>query len=162
MWVDFEHPANTGLIAYFAARPGWLLSDEPLSRDPATMPQPYLNLGTHPDIVERLWDQITVLLPEACPWVLYHRPVLVHPWNGVVFAFAQGVPTYALRLPEKERLEALAAGAKTEFTYTAENRQTKTLDLKAIGEEWVLGSWSEREARWCLAAYDYAASEGRR
>jgi len=162
MWVDLDHPANVGLLAYFAARPGWLLPDEPLTREPESLPQPYLNLGTHPDIVERLWDQITVLLPESCRWVLYHRPVLVHPWNGVVFAFAQGVPTYALRLPGNERAEAIAAGAKTEFSYVAGNRQSKTLSLKAIGEEWVLGSWLEQEVGWCLAAYEFAASAGRR
>src|SRR5439155_19919881 len=143
MWVDFEHPANAGLIAYFAARPGWLLSDEPLSRDPASLPQPYLNLGTHPDIVARLWDQIAVLLPEPCRWVVYHRPVLVHPWNGVVFAFAQGLPTYALRLPERERAEAIAMGAKTRFAYGAGKGPSKTLELSEIGEDWVLGSWLE-------------------
>jgi len=158
MWVDLDHPANAALIAYFARRPDWLLADEPVSRDPATVPQPYLNLSTHPDIVERLWDQVAALLPEPCRWVLYHRPVLVHPWNGVVFGFAQGMPTYVLRLPEAERAEALAAGAQTRFDYTVGKGEARTLDLNEIGEEWVLGGWREAEPRWCLAAYEYVGT----
>jgi hypothetical protein len=159
MWVDIDHPANAGLLAYFASKPSWLSPGEAVSRDPGSFPQPYLTLGTHPDIVERFWDEITVPLPESCRWVVHHRPVLVHPWTGVIFGFAQGVPTYVLRLPELERQEALAAGAKTEFTYSAGQ---KRFDLREIGEEWLFGGWFEQEARWCLAACNYAEAIGRR
>ena len=74
--VDFQHSANAGILTRLRQR----------SRDavlpngaPDAYPDPYMGLGTHPDLVARLWDEITVSLPAKCQWIINNRPVLVHP-----------------------------------------------------------------------------------
>ena len=129
------------------------------SASPESVTKPYYNLGTHPDLVERLWDELTVKLPAECRWIVYGAPVLVHPSSGIIFAFEGGTHTYALRLPAKEREEALHAGAKRLYEYLAHpvlGIEASTLDLDDIGEEWVFGSWFKGEEDWCLAAYQFA------
>jgi hypothetical protein len=112
----------------------------------------WLNLGTHPDLVERLWREITVSLPEACQWVVYGSPALVHPETGIVFGWAGGTHTYGLRIPEPERAQAIAVGAQTIHRYA----NGDWLDVVLIGEEWVLGKWLSAEPQWCLRAYENA------
>jgi len=74
--------------------------------------------------------------------------------HGVVFAFAGGSQTYALRLPEPERGgAAIRAGASTTRQYPDEQ-----FDLREIGEEWVFGGWFRGEDDWCRAAYNFAGS----
>ena len=148
--LAIDDPSNAGILAFFESRPG-AVADVHVSRAPDSVPQPYLTLGTHPDLVERLWDRLTSLLPEPCQWVVYGHPALVHPGTGVIFGFAQGTHAYALRLPSPERDEAIAAGAKTQFAYP-----NATLDLRPAGDEWLFGSWHINEPRWCLAAYEAA------
>jgi hypothetical protein len=129
-------------------------AETPASESPAQVPDAYYQLGTHPDLVEQLWDRLTTGLPVDCRWVVYRRPVLVHPSTGVLFAFASGTHLYALRLPEPERTEALAAGARRRY----EVRGVVRLDLDEIGEQWILGHWHSDESRWCRAAYELAGS----
>jgi hypothetical protein len=109
----------------------------------------WLNLGTHPDLVERLWREMTVSLPEPCQWVVYGGPALVHPRTGIIFGWAGGTHTYGLRLPEGDRAGALAAGAETIARYS----NGDSLDVTRIGDEWVLGKWLDAETAWCFAAY---------
>jgi hypothetical protein len=59
-----------------------------------------LNLGTHPDLVERLWREITVSLPEACP-----RPPTTRAAVGSAFSLEprrdrQPLIAQELRIPE--------------------------------------------------------------
>ncbi len=133
------------------------------SASPESVPDIYYNLGTHPDLVERLWDQLTVKLPAEYRWIVYGAPVLVHPSSGIIFAFAGGTHTYALRLPAREREEALHAGAKRLYEYPAYpglGIEASTLDLDDIGKEWVFGGWFKGEEDWCLAAYQFAQEAG--
>ena len=133
------------------------------SASPGSVTDPYYNLGTHPDLVERLWDELTVKLPAECRWIVYGAPVLIHPSSGVIFAFAGGTHMYALRLPQKEREQALGAGAKRLYEYPAYlglGIEVSTLDLDDIGEEWVFGGWFKGEEGWCLAAYQFAREAG--
>ena len=90
---------------------------------------------------------------SLCRFVLFGTPVLMHPSSEVVFGFAGGTHTYALRLPEPVRQEALAAGATRVKTYPRQ----PSLDLEVIGPEWVFCSWLTGEERWCLSAYEFAA-----
>jgi hypothetical protein len=145
--VDLKHPANALLIKYGKRELPTRIEQNP----PDDVRQPYLSLGTHPDIVERLWDQLAVSLPEKCDWVLYGRPVLVRPATGIVFAWATG-HVYALRLPSDERALALRAGASRLHTFT----DGTTLNLDLLGPEWVFGMWFKDEPAWCAAAYDFA------
>ena len=108
--VNFGHPANRGIIAYLSADTRQKPDTKPQA-SPADIKDPYYNLGTHPEIVERLWDDLAGVLSKNCRWILYGTPVLVHHASGVVFGFAGGSQTYALRLPPPERAIAIAAGA---------------------------------------------------
>jgi hypothetical protein len=153
LFVAVEHLANAGILAFLRAREGFRAGEE-LNRNPASFAQPYMELGTHPDVVERLWAGVTAVLPEPCQWVVYGAPVLLHPATGILFGFAQGSLTYALRLPPAELGEALAAGAEREHIYSG----GQTLDVREFGDDWVLGRWFKDEPRWCLAAYEFCGS----
>ncbi len=150
MEVDFASPLNEAVLRFLRdAGPAG-------KRDKSRAPQPddFMGLGTHPDTVERLWNEITASLPERCQWVVYGSPVLVHPRRGVIFGWARGTHAYALRLPVEARKRALQAGAQTTHRYS----NGKVLDLSKLGEEWVFGCWSESETEWCLHSYEYAGS----
>jgi hypothetical protein len=148
--VAFDHPVNAAVLRHLGRN--W---DESRPGNRSAGPEVFdlfrNSLGTHPDLADRLWKQITVKLPVSCAWVVYGRPVLVHPDTGIVFAFAGGTHAYALRLPEKERQEALAAGAKRVWHYT-----DATWDLDDLGAEWIFGGCFQQEQDWCLAAYGMA------
>jgi len=147
---DLRQPANAALCLYLEGRGRTNLP--PLAR-PDEVPRPYDTLGTHPDLVARLWDELAASLPTDCRFVVFGTPALVRPDSGIVFGFAGGTHTYALRLPDDVRRDALAAGAKRVMTYP---RQAP-FDLDAIGPEWVFGAWLRGEDLWGRAAYEFAA-----
>jgi len=163
--VNFEHPANHSILAYLS-NPDRLARSVSAAKSmrscsPTEVENPYDRLGTHPDLLERLWDQLGKILPNDCRWLLFGTPVLVHPDSGVIFAFGGGTHTYALRLPAPERAAALAAGAETVYRYPAYPQLgilASVLDLATIGDEWIFGSWRRAEEQWCRAAYDHAGS----
>jgi hypothetical protein len=166
MNVNFSHAANRGILAHLAdarrLQRSASVAKEKASCAPEEVADPYMSLGTHPDLLERLWDELGKKLPRECRWVVYGTPALVHPDSGVIFAFGGGTHTYAFRLPKHERDAALAAGATTVHEYPAYpelNIEASVLDLARIGEEWVFGGWHKGEEQWCLSAFAYAASE---
>ena len=151
--VNFQHPANAGILRYLRSTISSSSIDLSQSGPPDSVADPYYNLGTHPELVERLWDELGARLPVDCRWVLYGTPVLLHPRSGIVFAFAGGTLTYALRLPEPELSEAiLAGGGKRVHEYT----DGSILNIEHIGAEWAFGGWFADEDRWCLAEYRFA------
>jgi hypothetical protein len=149
--VSWDHPDNAGVLRHLVR--GWNGERIGPSVSPADVADPDMTLGTHPDLVQRLWDELGARLPAPCRWVVYGRPALVHPRTGLVFGFAGGTHTYGLRLPPAEHAEAVRAGARREHTYSDGSR----LDAAALGAEWVLGGWLRQEPDWCLAAYAHAA-----
>ena len=151
MKIDWDHPDNAGVLRHLAR--GWDGKQIGPSVSPADVADPYMTLGTHPDLVQRLWDELGARLPEPCRWVVYGRPALVHPRTGLVFGFAGGTHTYGLRLPAAERAEAMRAGARREHTYSDGSR----LDAEVLGAGWVLGGCLRPEPEWCLVAYAHAA-----
>jgi hypothetical protein len=156
--ASLDQPANAGVLGSLRQSSwgrAWLAAGQPPSAAPAVVPAPYYQLGTHPDLVARLWAGLGAQLPEDCRRVVYGRPALVHPRTGVVFAFAVGTGPYALRLPEPERRAALGAGAARVHVYADGTR----LALDDVGAEWVFGRWLAGEERWCLAAYRFAQGE---
>ncbi len=86
---------------------------------------------------------------------MYGAPVLMHPGSGVVFGFAGGTHTYALRLPAAERAAAMLAGATRIAHYSGGQ---PSFDLDEIGPEWVFCKWSPGEEAWCLAAFKFAGA----
>jgi len=163
MEIDFDSQTNQGILSYLRRSQS---EDEPSgvpgytrSTSPDDVDDPYMNLGTHPDLVQRLWDEVPVLLPERCAWVVYGSPVLAHPSSGIIFAFAGGTHAYALRLPPNAYAEAISGGAERVHHYPAcpeLDIDASTFDLSAVGEGWVFGRWLSGEEAWCLAAYHHA------
>lgn len=162
--LDLRVPANAALLAHLSAtRRGARATAEgaPVeSCPPDAVADPRMRLGTHPDVVERLWDELGGALPLPCQWVAWGAPALVHPRTGVVFAFAGGT-VYALRLLGTDVAEALRAGAEQvhDFpAYPALGIAASSLDLRTIGPEWVFGGWRREEPAWCHAAFEAAGA----
>jgi len=68
----------------------------------------------------------------------------MHPATGIVFGYAGGTHTYALRLPERERAEAIRAGATRIKHYPGVQR---SFDLDDFGPEWVFCGGSGAKKR---------------
>src|SRR5450432_3019197 len=100
-----ENPRNAGVLRYLKRRSGASVA----SISPDAIRDPYMSLGTHPDLVSQLWNELTKELPVSCKWVVYGSPTLVRPDSAVIFAFAGGTRTYGLRLGSLERAEMKAA-----------------------------------------------------
>jgi hypothetical protein len=147
--VNLDQPANHPVLESLARRgPG-----RPLIERHDAVPNAYLACGCHPDVVERLWDELGKALRTDCRWLIHHTPVLVHP-KGLILAAGTGT-RYALRLPPGAAAAASSAGLTAETTWSGGQR----LDLRAAhGPDWVFGAWVAAEAGWVRAVYD-AASE---
>ena len=146
-----DHPANAGLRRY--REPRYQRPGMPPLTFPDQVVQPYFTLGTHPDLVARLWDELPARIPVDCRVIFYGGPALMHPTTGIVFGFAGGTHTYALRLPDAERAEAVRAGA-TRVKHYPGGQPSFALD--EIGEEWVFCGWFRGEEAWCRAAFEFA------
>jgi hypothetical protein len=151
--IYLDNPANAKLID--CLRSFGRDQSHIMSADPSTVREPYFALGTHPDLVERLWAVLGRSLPVDCRWVLCGTPVLAHPVTGIAFGFAMGTPTYALRLPAKEMALALAQGASRAYYFSS----GATLDLGQIGDDWVLGGWRVDEIEWCRVAFNHFGAQ---
>ena len=145
-----DHAANAALCRYLKGRGRTGL---PALARPDEVPKQYETLGTHPDLVARLWDEIAAHLPADCRFVVFGTPALVPADSKIVFGFAGGTHTYALRLPEDTRQEAVLAGAERVKKYPLGG----SLDLETIGREWTFCGWFKDEERWCLSAYEFAS-----
>jgi hypothetical protein len=152
--VAFQHPANTPILAYLGrSGEGSILPNG----SPQEHPDPYYGLGTHPELVARLWDELPVFLPEKCQWIINGKPVLVHPSSGIIFGYAEGTHAYALRLPPIVYEKALQSGATRAYVYP-----DSLVDLDPTGKEWLFCGWFRGEEGWCLSAYEFAGSIGLR
>jgi hypothetical protein len=119
------------------------------------------HLGTHPAVVDRLWDELNAALPADARNLVFDGPALVHP-GGTILAAGIGTQ-YVLRLLPDDVVAAVAEGAELVHHFRTVGT---TLDLRvSFGPEWVFGIRDEREAGWLLAAYraiDAAGSVPRR
>jgi hypothetical protein len=141
--VDARVAEVMAKIAATPHRPG-----PPLSQPLEAAPDPLYGLGTHPDIIERLWA-IDNALPEACRWLLWGGPALVHPDTGVVFAVGFGTIGVVVRLPPDRR--DAAGGA---YPVNAGVR----FDISPAGPEWrFLSPRYDADQGLGLAAYEFAA-----
>lgn len=137
MRVDETSPQNVGVFRLVRS----ILRDQPPVASPDSVEDPYREQGSHPDVVERVWDELGRALPTDCRCLVYGTPSLVHPGAGVVLAFTLGTG-YFVRLP--------AGAART----GAEPRIGWQVDAAHdLGADWVDGRWAADEAGWCAAAY---------
>lgn len=144
--MDISNPENQGVLAYVLrcqrAAPAFALPD--------SVQNPYYGCGCHPDIVERLWDQIGPRLPADCRCLIHGIPALAHSPSGVILGIGIGTQ-YGLRLPGALGLEATRAGAKLTTRWSTGGEMDIRRDL---GDDWVFGAWLPAELVWCKAVYD--------
>lgn len=128
MRLDESSPANQDVLAFVRS----VLGDRPALAAPDSVADPYYGQGSHPEVVERVWDQLGKVLPADCRCLVHGTPALVHPTAGVVLAFSLGTRFYVRRPSGGPESEEAAVG---------------------LGPAWALGEWSSDEAQWCAAAY---------
>jgi hypothetical protein len=140
-----DRAENAGALRYLAhGRP-----DAEGMFGPPTADLDRRHLGTHPSVVDRLWEELNQGLPADARWLVFDGPALVHP-GGTILAAAMGTQ-YALRLLLDDRAAAIAAGAEVVHHFQTVDT---TLDLPTtFGPEWVFGRFDDREAAWLRASY---------
>lgn len=147
--VTVRNELNTGVLEYLGKREvrG---TDQPEVSMPADAGKDYYwESGAHPEIVQRLWDDLGARLPGDARALVLGTPALVHPASGVVLAFALGTE-YALRLPPSISGEQLPPGVRTVAAWTGGG----TTDIqKECGRDWILGSYSGEEGDWCERSF---------
>lgn len=144
--VALEAPENAGVLGHLGRGRG--LEDLPVGQLPDGVDRRHL--GTHPDVVDHLWDVLNAALPADGRCVIYGGPALVHATTGIVLAVGVGTE-YALRLLPDDRTLAVEAGAEVAHTFKTSGG---TLDLAAsFGPDWVFGSFDSREPAWLQAVY---------
>jgi hypothetical protein len=139
--LDRDHPENLGILAYLAR--GESRSRVPIAR-PSSLADPYQGAGSHPDVVERVWDDLGKELPRACRALVFGTPALVHERAGLVLAVALGTQ-YGLRLPAARLAQAEEVGLEIRHTYRTSG---DVLDLSEFGTGWRFGSWHGSERDW--------------
>lgn len=142
-----DHPQNAAPLRYLAH--GRSAAEAVFGPPPADVDRRHL--GTHPVVVDRLWEVLNAALPVDARWLAFDGPVLIHPGSGIILAAAIGTQ-YALRLLPADRATAVAAGAELQHSFRSVGT---TLDLPAtFGPDWVFGRFDEREPAWLRASYE--------
>ncbi len=144
MKFDENHTLNEKIVTH-KKKPG-----VPAIGLPESHPDPYMRLGSHPEIVQRIWDDFGETLPEDCRAIIYGTPALVEPISGVVFAMSYGT-AYAIRVPTQLIDMAYKAGCKAEKAWTGGG---KTIIEEALGYGWVFGAWLDAESQWVIDVYN--------
>lgn len=154
MKLDESHPLNRAVIQHVRRNLPPEDRGKPLAA-PESHPDPYREAGSHPDIVEWLWDQLDAALPNDCRALFYGAPALIHPETGVVMALAYGTQ-YIIRVPDDAIPEALEAGCRIENVWSNGEKTDLEQELSA---GWLFGCWSAREKRWLNRFYSELESE---
>jgi hypothetical protein len=144
-----SEPANEGVFRYFMRRPHAADGMQPVTAPSDPKHDYYRESGAHPDVVERLWDQLGKGLPVDSRALLFGSPALVHPQSGIVLAFALGTE-YAMRLP-RGRTERPPAGLRTVAKWTGGG---STDIQRECGKEWIFGSFADAEVDWCQEIFE--------
>ena len=143
--LPLDLPENAGALDYLAH--GRSAAEASFGPPPADVDRHHL--GTHPTVVDRIWEELNGALPIDARWLVFDGPALVHP-DGSLLAAAIGTQ-YALRLLPADRDAAIEAGAEVVHHFQTVGT---TLDLATtFGPDWVFGRFDEREPAWLLASY---------
>jgi hypothetical protein len=144
--VNLAHPANTKVLACLA-RGG---SGSPVFSAWDSVAAPSYLCGRHPEIVERLWEQLGAALASDCRCLVHLIPALVQPRSGVILGIGLGTQ-WGVRVPGALVSAAIAAGAKTQTKWSG----GKSMDIQPdLGEDGVFGRWRVDRVAWCRSLYD--------
>lgn len=155
MTLDEAHAMNRLVLTHLRNPKRSQFRPAPIT-SPSKHPDPYAEAGSHPDIVERVWEELGRAFPADCRALVYGTPALVHPKAGVVLALAYGTQ-YAIRVPEALIATAVQRGCKTEQTWNT-GETTQITDV--LGQGWVFGAWADEEKQWLASAYNGLESAG--
>lgn len=123
-------------------------ADKPALAAPDNVDDPYYGAGCHPDIVERVWDQIGAAYPSGGRCLVYGRPALADPGSRIIVAVGYGT-AYCVRIPVAAIPLALHLGA----TFVRKWTGGEVTDIQSeFGEGWVFGAWLNQEIEWTKAA----------
>ncbi len=87
MHLDSKHPDNRGVLEYLCRnQPNRTVAFEPVTGVPAPNPA----AGTHPEIIDYLWETLASGLPVECRALVCGRACLVGPGRGLIFAVPLG------------------------------------------------------------------------
>lgn len=140
-----NRPENAGALRYLAHG----RSEAEAGFGPPPTDVDRRHLGTHPLVVDRLWDELNAALPADARWLVFDGPALAHP-SGILLAVGIGTQ-YALRLLPADVAAAVEAGAELVHQFRTVGTR---LDLRAtFGPDWVFGRYDRREVGWLLASY---------
>jgi len=146
MATRLDRPENAGPLQYLAH--GRAASEATFGPPPSDVDR--WHLGTHPDVVDRLWDTLNGELPSDGRWLVFDGPALVQPASGVILAAGIGTQ-YALRLLPEHAAAAIKAGAELVHEFRTVGTM---LDLPAtFGTGWVFGRFADEEGEWLRASY---------
>jgi hypothetical protein len=147
MFIDTVNVRNQGVLKYLSRGEKSLNA---VIAEPNSVKDPYLSQGSHPDIVQRVWDEIGAILPKNCRCLIYGTPAIVHDRTGIVIAICNGTQ-YNLRLTADDLREAIAKGAATQTRWS----NGEVMDsLEVLGADWIFGGWFKEEDLWCRDTYN--------
>ena len=151
MFIDTVNSRNQGVLKYLSR--GEKSLNEVIAA-PDSVRDPYLCQGSHPDIVQRVWDELGAILPKKSRCLVYGTPAIVHDRTGIVIVICNGTQ-YNLRLTADDFREAIAKGAATQTRWS----NGEVMDsLEVLGEDWIFGGWLKEEDRWCCNSYEQHGS----
>jgi hypothetical protein len=138
------------------ARMWGLIGEQPPPQKNGRPRDPYFNQGCHPDVVDRVWNELGKELRCDCRAQASGRPVLAHPETDRIIALVHGT-AYALSLTPDDFAAALKAGATTNRTWSGGS----VTDLaQEGGPGWLWGRWYDDEPSWLQRAYAASGAEG--
>jgi len=143
--ASIRQPANENVIRYLERH-----GPKQDEREPHIEKRDYWEAGSHPDVVERVWDELGKALPSESRRVVCGTPALIHPNSKVLIAIAIGTQ-YALRLPSLVVRAGIPANAQTEIVWaggTRLNVQTQ------FGPDWIFGNYFSEEEMWCRQTFE--------
>lgn len=147
MFIDTVDQANQGVLKYLGRGEK---SGLPVIAAPDSVSDPYMCQGSHPDIVQRVWDELGANMPGKCRCLVYGTPALVQDRTGVVIAICNGT-RYNLRLTADNFSAAIAKGAATRARWSTGEEMDC---LAELGPDWVFGGWFKEELQWCRDTYE--------
>jgi len=102
-----------------------------------------------------IWDELGRNLPEETKYMIGQNALLVHPTTGLIFGFGDGRSRFncGLRQPNYKRP---ADALKNEGRQVVENMNGIEYDLRAAGDDWIVGNFLRDGQRQTQIAYELA------